>query len=174
LDLARGTAMLPYLNETLCHAGCGADRCVDMVALPPGKIVDLGEPGHPMNGSIFIASSEWPLMGKMSNTNFPPEPIARLNRLPETDIAWFSAGKHPARKVVAVSSSTEQVIAGGAHDTTSALSDAGTFTGAAISVAQDGTGNALQRTYRHTIDALGVSARTCGWRTSFVQKACEI
>jgi hypothetical protein len=162
-----------YLNETLCHAGCGADRCVDMVALSPGKIVDLGEPGHPMNGSIFIASSEWPLMGKMSNTNFPPEPIARLNRLPNTDIAWFSAGKHPARKVVAVSSSTEQVIAGGAHDTTSALSDAGTSTGAAISVAQDGTGNALQRTYRHTIDALGASARHVGDALHLSQKPAK-
>jgi hypothetical protein len=132
------------------------------VALPPGKIINLGEPGHPMNGSVFIASSEWPLMDKMSNTNFPPEPIARLNRLPDTDIAWFGAGKHPARKVVAVSSSTEQAIAGGARQTTSALSDAGTSTDTAISVAQEGTGNALQKSYRHTKHALGAAAKHMG------------
>jgi hypothetical protein len=148
-----------YLNERLCQAGCGADRCVDMVALRPGKIINLGETGHPMNGSVFIASSEWPLIDKMSETNFPPEPIARLNQLPETDIAWFNAGRHPTRQIVAVSSSTEQAIAGGARHTTSALSGAGTSTDTAISVAQDDTGNALQKSYRHTKHALGASAR---------------
>ena len=151
-----------YLNETLCKAGCGADKCVDMVALRPGRIINLGEPGHPMNGSIFIASSEWPLLDKMSNTNFPPEPIARLNQMPDTDIAWFNAGKHPAQGIIAVSSSTEQVIAGGADHTISSLSKAGTSTDVAISVAQDGTRNALQKGYRHTKHALGTSARHVG------------
>ena len=148
-----------YLNEMLCHAGCGADKCVDMMALPPGKIINLGEPGHPMNGSVFIASSEWQLMNKMSNTNFPPEPIARLNRLPETDIAWFSAGKHPAQGIIANSSSTQQALAAGARNTTSALATVATSTGTAISVTQDSTGNALQNTVRSTGHGLGVSAR---------------
>jgi hypothetical protein len=148
-----------YLNETLCQAGCGADKCVDMVALRPGRIINLGEPGHPMNGSVFIASSEWPLLDKMSHTNFPPEPIARLNQMPDTDIAWFNAGKHPAQGIIANSSSTEQVIAGGASHTTSSLSKAGTSTGVAISVAQDDTGNAIQESYRRTKHALGASAR---------------
>ena len=148
-----------YFNETLCQAGCGADKCVDMVPLTASKIVNLGEPGHPMNGSVFIASSEWPLIDKMSNTNFPPEPIARLNQLPETDIAWFNAGKHPAQRTIAVSSSTEQVIAGGDRRTTVALSHAGTSTDTAISVAQNNTGNAIQKTYRHTKHWLGTGAR---------------
>jgi len=148
-----------YLNETLCQAGCGADKCVDMMALPPGKVVNLGETGHPMNGSVFIASSEWPLMDKMSNTNFPPEPIARLNRLPETDIAWFNAGKHPAQRTIAVSNSTGQAIASGDHRTTAALSRAGTSTDTAISVAQDNTGNALEQSYKQTKHGLGATAR---------------
>jgi hypothetical protein len=132
------------------------------VALRPGRIINLGEPGHPMNGSIFIASSEWPLLDKMSNTNFPPEPIARLNQMPDTDIAWFNAGKHPAQGIIAVSSSTEQVIAGGADHTISSLSKAGTSTDVAISVAQDDTGNAILKSYRHTKHALGTSARHVG------------
>ncbi len=162
-----------YLNKTLCQTRCGADVCVDGVALHPGKIVNLGEPGHPMNGSIFAASSEWPLMDKMKSTNFPPEPIARLNLLPETDIAWFSAGKHPARQIVAVSRSTEQAIAGGAQHTTSALSDAGTATDTAISVAQNGTGNALQKSYTHTRHALGTSARHVGEAIHLSQKPAK-
>jgi hypothetical protein len=86
-----------YFNETICHAGCGADKCVDMVALPPARIINLGEPGHSMNGSVFIASTQWPLAGKMSNSNFSTEPIARLNQLPDTEIAWFSGQASSSR-----------------------------------------------------------------------------
>ena len=101
-------------------------------------------------------------MDKMSNTNFPPEPIARLNQMPDTDIAWFNAGKHPAQGIIANSSSTEQALAGGASHTTSSLSKAGTATDVAISVAQDDTGNAIQKSYRHIKHALGTSARHVG------------
>ena len=98
----------------------------------------------------------------MSNTNFPPEPLARLNQMPDTDIAWFSPGRHPAQGIIANSSATEQAIAGGANHTTSSLSEAGTSTGAAISVTTDNTGNALQKTYNATKHALGTSARHVG------------
>ena len=95
-----------YLNETLCHGGCGADRCENMVPLRTTALINLGEPSYPMNGSIFISSSEWPLTAKMSNSNFPGAPIARLNQLPDTDIAWFNPGSHPAQGVIATSLST--------------------------------------------------------------------
>jgi hypothetical protein len=133
-----------------------------MVALPPDKIINLGELDHPMNGSLFIASGAWPLAGKMSNTNFPPEAVARLNQLPDSDIAWFNAGRHPAQGIIAISSSTGQAIAGSGYDTTSALATASDSTGAGISTAADSTGNALQKSYRHTRHALGASARHIG------------
>ena len=68
-----------------------------MKALTRSNIINLGEPGHPMNGSVFIASTSWPLAGKMRNTNFPAVAIARLDSLPETDIAWFNSGRHLSR-----------------------------------------------------------------------------
>jgi hypothetical protein len=148
-----------YLNETLCQGGCGVDKCDDMVPLPPGKIVNLGEPAHPMNGSVFIASNEWPLKGKMTSTDFPPEPIARLNQLPGTDIAWFNAGKHPAQQLIAAGGSTGGALAGSAHNTTSALATAAVSTDTAISVTQNSTGNALQKTARSTGHGLSVSAK---------------
>ena len=151
-----------YLNKTLCQRGCGADRCENMVPLHATPVINLGEPNHPMNGSLFTSSSEWPLFDKMSHTNFPPEPIARLNKMPDTDIAWFNAGRHPAQGIIANSSSTAHVLAGGASHTTSSISNAATSTGAAISVAQDHTGSALQKSYRHTKHALGASARHVG------------
>jgi hypothetical protein len=151
-----------YLNEALCRAGCGADRCEDMTALPRGRIVNLGEAGHPMNGSAFIASAEWPLEAKMTTSNFPPEALARLNQMPESDIAWFNAGRHPAQGIIADSNMTEQAIAGGAGDTAESLALAGDSTSVAISVAQDDTGNALAKSYRNTIHGLGAAARGVG------------
>jgi hypothetical protein len=151
-----------YLNETLCQSGCGADHCEKMTALAPGKLINLGEPGHPMNDSQFIASPLWPLAGKMSNTNFPTEQLARLNQLPDTDIAWFNTGRHPAQGIIAISSSTQQTIASGGRNTTSAVSAAGDSTGTAISTAGDSTGNALQDSYHHTKHALGTAVHNVG------------
>jgi hypothetical protein len=151
-----------YLNETLCQRGCGADRCEKMEALLRSSIINLGEPGHPMNGSVFIASTSWPLAGKMQNTNFPADAIARVDRLPETDIAWFNPGRHPAQQIIAVSSSTEQALATSGRNTSDAISTAGDSTDAAVSDAGDSTGNALHKGLRKTAHALGTAARHTG------------
>jgi hypothetical protein len=126
-----------------------------------------------MNGSLFVLSRAWPLMAKMSASNFPSAPVARLNQLPDTDIAWFNPGRHPVQGVIAKSSITEQAIAGGGRNTTTAISLAGNSTGDALSVASDSTGqalstandstgDALQKSYRHTRHALGISVRHVG------------
>jgi hypothetical protein len=162
-----------YLNQKLCQSGCGADKCVDMVALPPGKIINLGEAAHPMNGSVFIASGAWPLIEKMTTTNFPPEPVARLNRMPETDIAWFNRGKHPAQGIIADSNATGQAMAVAGGDTMSSLAKAATSTGVGISLAQDGTGNALQKTCRNTGKALAVTAKHVGEALHLVSKPAK-
>ncbi len=159
-----------YLNEALCHGGCGADKCVDMVALPPGRIINLGEPGHPMNGSVFIASSEWPLLNKMSNSNFPAEPLARLNGMPDTDIAWANAGSHPSQQIIAISGSTERALAVSASGTTASLTGASKSTGAALSVAENDTGSALGTTFKSTVHGLGITARDVGTALHLSQK----
>jgi hypothetical protein len=162
-----------YLDETLCQGGCGADRCENMVPLRTTALINLGEPSHPMNGSIFISSREWPLMAKMATSNFPAAPMARLNQLPETDIAWFNPGSHPAQGAIATSLGTEQAIAGSGRKTTAAIALAGnstwdslsTASGStrqAISAAGDSTGNALVKSYRNIWHALGASARHVG------------
>jgi hypothetical protein len=137
-----------YLAKSLCNHGCGADQCEAMKPMRTSRIINLGEPGHPMNGSDFALSKVWPLEQKMSHTNFPPEPIARLDALPPGDIAWFSAGRHPAQGVVAVSYATGESIAGSGQNTDAALALAG-----------DKTGNALQKSYRNAKHALGTTAR---------------
>jgi hypothetical protein len=115
-----------------------------------------------MNGSLFISSTAWPLAGKMANTNFPVSPIDRLNELPDSDIAWFNAGRHRRKELSPSGSSTEQAIAGSAYNTTAAISVARDSTGTALSTAEDSTGNALHKSYRHIRHALGVSDRHVG------------
>jgi hypothetical protein len=136
-----------YLAKSLCNHGCDADQCEAMKPMTTSRIINLGEPGHPMNGADFAASKEWPLEQKMSHTDFPPEPIARLEALPAGDIAWFNPGRHPAQGVIAVSYTTGEAIAGGGQNTDAALALAG-----------DKTGNALQRSYQNTKHALGTAA----------------
>lgn len=140
-----------YLAKSLCNHGCGADNCDAMKPMRTSRIINLGERARPMNGSNFIASNAWPLEQKMSHTDFPPEPIARLNALPQDDIAWFNAGRHPAQGVIADSYTTGEAIAGSERNTDSALA-----------LASGKTGNALQKSYRHTRHALGTAARDVG------------
>jgi hypothetical protein len=151
-----------YLDARLCHAGCGADLCERMVPLAKGPLVNLGEVGHPMNASVFASSSAWPLALKMQHTNFPAEAVARLERLPDTEIAWFHPGRHPAQGVIAISSTTEGAIGKGGAETTSSMHKADDAASNAISVAGDSTGNALGMSYRKTRHALGKSVGSVG------------
>ena len=152
-----------YLNPALCRTcGCGADHCEDARVLKSSKLINLGEPGRPMDGSVFTASRAWPLAGKMETTNFPANPLARLDALPASDIAWFHAGRHPVQGIVSISDSTEGALAQSGRNTTEAMSVAQDSTGNAVQSAGDSTGNALQKSYGKTVHALGTSARHVG------------
>lgn len=162
-----------YLSDAFCRGGCGADRCVDMTEFVPAKILNLGEPGFPMNGSNFIASKTWPLEYKMSNSNFPEAAIARLNEHPDTDIERLNPGRDSVQGIIARSNSTERALAtSGANATTAvavasnstddALSSAGNSTGTALSSANAATGEAFQKSYKRTGHALGRSMQHVG------------
>jgi len=160
-----------YLDQRLCSAGCGADACEQMIPLATGPVVNLGEVGHLMNGAEFVRADGWPLAAKMKQTNFPAEPVARLERLPETEIAWFHPGRHPMQGVIGISSSTEGAIGKGAGETGASLDLAGDSAGDAISVAGESTGGALGTSYRKTKRALGRSVR--GVRRALGVKAAK-
>lgn len=138
-----------FLNETLCGRGCGGDMCQDMMPITITQIVNLGEPSHPMNGSDWIASREWPLTGKMNSTDFPDAAVARLNNLTLTEIAWFNTGKHPMQGTIAVSGTTANALANSGQNTISA-----------ISVGENSTSNALKRSYKNAVKALGSTTRS--------------
>ena len=151
-----------YLDVALCSHGCGADRCEAMKPLPKGRVINLGEAGEPMNGSVFVGASQWPLAAKMRLTNFDQAALARAGQLPTDEIALYHPGKHPVQGVIAVSASTEAAIAQSEANTNGAMSLAGDKTTGSLATATDKTGDALGRSYRDTRHALGSSARHVG------------
>jgi hypothetical protein len=140
-----------FLNETLCSRGCGGDACLQMDPLSLAKIVNLGEIRAPMNGALWIASSRWPLSAKMARTDFQPAVVARLERLPASDIAWVNPGRRPAQATLAAGDSTVNALAAGNKNTDTAVSNAG-----------NATGSALGKTYRNVTRSLGASAHGVG------------
>jgi hypothetical protein len=87
----------------------------------------------------------------MTASDFPAIPLARLETLPPTDIAWFNPGRHPAQGIIAISDSTADV-----------LGMSGDNAVTAISLASESTGNALEQSYRKTLHAIGTSTRHVG------------
>jgi hypothetical protein len=148
-----------YFNETLCRAGCGAERCEIMKPLVTTALINLGEPGSPMSGATFVNSPQWPLLGKMTTSNFPAETLARVDSLPESDIAWVNPGKHPAQRIIADSSAVEDRVAGSGQDATGAVSGAGDSTRNALGTSYENTKHALGRTVRAVGRALGAKPK---------------
>jgi hypothetical protein len=148
-----------FLTEALCTHGCGGDRCTHMLALHTAQVINLGELNAPMNGAIWMSSSEWPLTDKLSRSDFPDARIARLDRLPETDVAWANPGKRPAQAAILGANAGIGGAAKGARaaDTAMIVTDANTSS--ALGKTADNTGGALSSTYRGVRNALRKSAR---------------
>ncbi len=55
-----------YLDLERCARGCRTDNCRDAQPMPVSRIVNLGEPAHPLNGSLFIHSRRWRFHDKLN------------------------------------------------------------------------------------------------------------
>lgn len=55
-----------FLTQEICQRpGCGGDQCGEMVPFEPTRIINVGEPGSPLNGALWAGSPDWPLREKM-------------------------------------------------------------------------------------------------------------
>ncbi len=128
-----------FLTSRLCGKGCGADACKLTKRLDPARLINIGEPGAPMNGAVWVNSLAWPMASKMT-TDFD---AARLETL-----------KASGRELVLFqpSPSTQAVILGfgaGPRYTAGALDTAGNHTDSALDTAE-----------RHTLKSLAASRRS--------------
>ncbi|HEX2917310.1 MAG TPA: hypothetical protein VHN81_02260 [Edaphobacter sp.] len=151
-----------FLNEELCSHGCGGDRCTEMREMKSSDVINLGELRHPADGAIWAASPRWPLGEKMRRTDFTGPRVHRLERLPETDIAWANPGKRPAQAAIYGGNSALNGIATGGRSTDTALVLANDSTGRALGKAQGRTGYALKKSWHSVIRAVGGAAKATG------------
>lgn len=127
-----------YFSAELCNGGCGGDSCRSARSAPVLPVINLGEPGAPLNGAVWAAStsSAWPLAAKMSS-DFDQNVMAQLQTLPATGPGRISSSTPGMQRTIAVSNTTFGSLELAQGDTENGLETAKTK-----------TSNALQRSYR--------------------------
>lgn len=68
-----------YFNSGQCKWGCGGDSCDGARVVSPVRIVNLGERDAPLNGAVWLQSSQWPLARKFQS-DFDPSVRASLDQ----------------------------------------------------------------------------------------------
>lgn len=133
-----------FLTSNLCGRGCGADSCKLTKRLEPARIINIGEPGAPINGAVWVNSPAWPMASKMI-TDFDASKLAALNASggelilfrpsPPTQAVIFGAGAGP-------------------RYTAGALDTAGNHTDSALDTAEQRTRKSLDASRRSVIHFL--------------------
>jgi hypothetical protein len=126
-----------------------------MAAMPYGKLVNIGEPGVPLNGAIWTASSKWGLQGKMT-TEFTPEVLARLSSAPPREVVFIHPGLIPAKAVILGGNHTLGAVGTGGKHTGSAVGTGSRHTKGALGTSAEKTGSALKKATRATGRVLGI------------------
>lgn len=134
-------------RKEMCDHGCGADSCENAIELDQnGPIINLGEMNAPANGSIWIASSQWPLSGKM-DSDFLPDVRARLAATSGGTIITVR-GRSAVRGTLRRGDAVLDGASAGAEHTGAALDTADDHASAGIDNAAKSTGGALKRACR--------------------------
>jgi hypothetical protein len=68
-----------YLERGHCTRGCGGDVCPLGQPMEVSALLNIGEPGAPLNGATWMASARWPL-GLKLRSDFAPHVRSRLDR----------------------------------------------------------------------------------------------
>jgi hypothetical protein len=136
-----------YLEKSLCDGGCGCDDCSEMIPVETSKIINLGEPGAPMNGASWAQWSGWPLGAKME-TDFPETVLAKLYAAERPEVIPVNDSRSPVKKTILVGTSSAGAMIGTNSKTSAALSSASGAVGKSLDKSKDSTGNFLSRAAR--------------------------
>jgi hypothetical protein len=127
-----------YFTPELCNGGCGGDSCRNPRSAPVLPIINLGEPGVPLNGAAWTSSSSpfWPVAAKMSS-DFDATLLAELEMRPEKGPVRLRPGAPGMQGAISVGNTT-----------VGSLDVAQGHTENSLETAKRKTSNALQRSYR--------------------------
>lgn len=136
-----------YLSRALCsQRGCGVDTCGEMMVMPPGALVNLGESDALADGVPWVASPQWPLAVKLSS-DFDVDLVSRLETSDGAVLARVNGQWRPQHVSLSI---------GG--DVVEALGTAG----GGLVEAEESTSNALDRSLAAVGGALSATARALG------------
>ena len=143
-----------YMDRELCKGGCGGDDCNEMQPLKISKLINLGEPGAPMNGASWVEWPGWPLADKM-RTDFPEDVLVKLSAADQPGIIALNNSQSPVKGTILVSNATAGALGSTNRKTGEALSNAGGAVGKSIEKSKTDTGNSLMRAFSAIRNALG-------------------
>jgi hypothetical protein len=134
-----------FLSLDLCmKVGCGGDRCDHLTSMTIKKIVNLGEPKAPLNGTKWAGSKEWPLSSKME-TVFDDSGMDRFRHLEPGDISFLDAPLPTTKALLLAGNKTLGALDAGNSQAGGAVSTAGEQTGNAIGLALGKAGRFFKR-----------------------------
>lgn len=131
-----------FLSPAGCEKGCGHDRCGETIALSAAAIINLGEPGAPLNGAVWTSSPGWPLSEKMQ-TAFSDELLAQLADA-DNEIQVGASRQH-LQPVASAAGKSLDAFARTNDQTSAALSAAGTSTNRALDITARNVGRSLKQ-----------------------------
>ena len=147
-----------FLTENLCRRmGCGGDRCERMIPFSPGKIINLGEPGAPLNGAVWIASGSWPLAEKMTS-DFDDSVRLKLERLEREEVTFLNGPPPPSRALLLAGNKIIGALETGLSETETALSISSRQTGRSVKRGLSEAGGSLQRSLKKVGKWLGIGS----------------
>jgi hypothetical protein len=156
--VSRGKHASFLSHDTCGRLGCGGDTCGIMTAMAPGKLINIGEAGAPLNGANWIASKKWSLSTKL-DTEFTPDVLARLDSAEPREIVFIHPELIPAKAFILGGNHTLSAVGTGGKHTGSALKTADKHTSNALDTSARKTGSALKKATRSTAGFLGLKPK---------------
>jgi hypothetical protein len=144
-----------FFDVASCGGGCGGDSCKGpYVPHEAKRVVNLGEPGRPMNGATWIGSTQWDLAGKMGS-DFPDVLVAELEGAEGNTLVRMKPHLRPAQAALsgggrAMVETKDAVGFGGStawNETAQATDKATATTGRAVGTAGKKTKGAIGRAW---------------------------
>ncbi len=136
-----------FLSLGLCRGGCGGDRCADMRPISSANLLNIGELGAPMNGSIWIDSPKWPLAAKM-RSDFTQANLLQVTSAKSPGIVAVHESHAPLKAVVLGGSSGAGAMIAADGKTNDALNSAGSAAEKSLDASKKSVGDSVKSAFR--------------------------
>ena len=136
-----------FLSREVCSKGCGGDVCDEAGPMRISKLVNLGEPGAPMNGTIWSASTSWPLASKMT-PRYTSALIARMPSGSQVELVPARNVVRGARSTIKVAGRTYQSLVAADARTTDSVASSAQHSARSLKAASAAARRFLKRAFR--------------------------